>query len=185
MKKIFVVMLMLALIAVPSVSYAATVDCPILTVKVDRGNYLQTGPYNTAPEVGPSVHDRYIQILCTSGNAWWPYARHPDTGEVHYIHLECLYIDLNDLEIGLFGTAVLRNGDRGEAVKNLQRCLNYLGYNAGSVDGIFGSGTEDALRRFQFGFNEFDLDVDGVVGENTKYAMLVATHLNELCERVK
>lgn len=185
MKKLFAMLLILALIAVPSVSYAATVDCPILTLEVDRGGYLQTGPYNTAPEVGPSVYGRNIQILCTSGNAWWPYARHPDTGEVHYIHLECLYIDLNDLEIGLFGTAVLRKGDRGEAVKNLQRCLNYLGYNAGSVDGIFGNGTDAALRDFQESFDEFELSVDGAVGTNTKYAMLVATHLNELCERIR
>lgn len=181
-KKLAIVLAMIFMISIPSVSQADRVDCPILTLKVDRGYYLQTQPYNTAPEVGTSVHDRSIQILCTSGNAWWPYAKHPDTGEIHYIHLECLLIDLNDLEIGLFGTPILRKGDRGEAIKNLQRCLNYLGYNTGKIDSIFGSGTEKALRSFQ---RKYELDTDGKVGPKTKYALLVATHLNELCDRVR
>jgi len=44
---------------------------------------------------------------------------------------------------------VLRRGDRGPAVKKLQEELRRRGFNPGPIDGIFGSQTEVALRRFQ------------------------------------
>ncbi|MFN2363184.1 MAG: peptidoglycan DD-metalloendopeptidase family protein [Halarsenatibacteraceae bacterium] len=59
---------------------------------------------------------------------------------------------------------ILRNGDRGAAVEELQQNLELLGYNT-SVDGIFGSGTEQALREFQ---KEAGLSVDGVYGNQTE-----------------
>ena len=43
----------------------------------------------------------------------------------------------------------LSMGSRGEAVSDLQSRLNELGYNSGSSDGIFGSGTKQAVRYFQ------------------------------------
>ena len=43
----------------------------------------------------------------------------------------------------------LREGSRGPKVEYLQSILNKLGFNAGNVDGIFGSRTAAALRRFQ------------------------------------
>lgn len=43
----------------------------------------------------------------------------------------------------------LGNGNKGEDVKILQQMLNALGYSAGSVDGIFGTGTQNALIAFQ------------------------------------
>lgn len=57
----------------------------------------------------------------------------------------------------------LRNGDRGAAVKQLQQMLNQLGY-AVSADGVFGSGTEAAVRKFQA---DRGLKVDGVAGSAT------------------
>lgn len=44
----------------------------------------------------------------------------------------------------------LKRGDRGDEVKRLQEALRLLGYPAGYADGIFGAGTEEALRYFQF-----------------------------------
>ena len=44
---------------------------------------------------------------------------------------------------------LLRRGSRGNEVKDLQVKLNNLGINAGSPDGIYGSGTEKAVRELQ------------------------------------
>lgn len=46
----------------------------------------------------------------------------------------------------------------------MQTLLNELGYNAGRVDGIFGPGTEAAVKRFQA---THGLAVDGIVGPQT------------------
>ena len=47
-----------------------------------------------------------------------------------------------------FGAAWLERGDRGDAVRELQRVLGRLGYSA-PVDGMFGTGTERTLRRYE------------------------------------
>ncbi len=48
--------------------------------------------------------------------------------------------------------------------KLLQACLNKLGYNAGTEDGIYGTNTKNAIIRFQ---RANKLDQDGVAGEMT------------------
>lgn len=65
----------------------------------------------------------------------------------------------------------LRLGSSGAAVRTIQRQLtrirqNYPGIPALSVDGVFGAGTEAAVRKFQSVFN---LTADGVVGKATWY----------------
>lgn len=52
----------------------------------------------------------------------------------------------------------LSSGSRGEDVRALQKRLNDLGYNSGSADGVFGSGTKRAVRYFQeaLGYNKQD-----------------------------
>ena len=62
----------------------------------------------------------------------------------------------------------IQYGDQGEKVKKLQRALNELGYgNSGtqSLDGIFGSGTQSAVKAFQ---SAMGIAVDGIVGPDTK-----------------
>ena len=56
------------------------------------------------------------------------------------------------------------SGSRGESVKTLQAQLNAKGYNAGSVDGIFGRNTRAAVIAFQ---NANGLAADGIVGKLT------------------
>ncbi len=60
---------------------------------------------------------------------------------------------------------LLKKGSRGSVVKALQQRLNELGYNCGTADGIFGAGTEEAVRRFQ---RVNGLTVDGVAGPATQ-----------------
>ena len=56
------------------------------------------------------------------------------------------------------------SGSRGESVKTLQERLNAKGYNAGSVDGIFGKNTQAAVMAFQ---KANGLAADGIVGKLT------------------
>lgn len=60
---------------------------------------------------------------------------------------------------------VLKEGDSGEEVKELQRRLSDLGYmRKTEIDGDFGKITKGALLCFQL---EFNLEVDGVAGPQT------------------
>ena len=69
----------------------------------------------------------------------------------------------------------LRQGSRGPFVTVIQTELNRISRNYPAipripqVDGIFGPRTEAAVRKFQ---EVFDLDVDGVVGKATWYALV-------------
>ncbi|WP_346726709.1 peptidoglycan-binding domain-containing protein [Bacillus suaedaesalsae] len=63
-------------------------------------------------------------------------------------------------------TRVLRNGDRGEEVKQVQRALKQINFDPGAIDGIYGSNTENAVRRFQSMYAA--LADDGVYGPNTR-----------------
>ncbi|MBA2177005.1 peptidoglycan-binding protein [Halobacillus locisalis] len=61
-------------------------------------------------------------------------------------------------------TIILREGDRGENVTEVQRQLSYLGYYKDSIDGSFGPNTRNAVIQFQ---REQNLIVDGIVGPMT------------------
>ena len=59
---------------------------------------------------------------------------------------------------------LIRMGNRGDSVKELQTKLNALGYDCGAVDGIFGSKTQAAVVAFQ---KAMGISVDGIVGPET------------------
>ena len=62
----------------------------------------------------------------------------------------------------------LRKGDRGENVKTLQSKLKTLDFLQGTVDGIFGPKTEEAVKKFQ---KKNNLVVDGIAGAKTLAAL--------------
>ena len=66
---------------------------------------------------------------------------------------------------------MLRSGSRGADVEALQKKLLAMGINPGDVDGVFGSKTDGAVRRFQ---ERTDLEVDGIVGPKTFAALGMA-----------
>lgn len=55
----------------------------------------------------------------------------------------------------------LRRGSSGDAVKTLQTKLNFIGYDCGIVDGIFGANTERALKSLQ---DNAGIGADGICG---------------------
>lgn len=59
---------------------------------------------------------------------------------------------------------LLKHGMKGDDVKRLQEALVKLGYSTNGIDGIWGNGTENAVRSFQ---KDNKLTVDGLVGKNT------------------
>ncbi len=63
---------------------------------------------------------------------------------------------------------LLRVGARGVAVERLQTLLNRKGNYKLATDGIFGNGTETAVKDFQA---KSGLSVDGIVGTNTWAAL--------------
>ena len=65
-------------------------------------------------------------------------------------------------------TAVLKQGSNGGEVKELQRRLKEWGYYSGSVDGIYGKGTAEAVKKFQ---QKNGLTADGIAGIDTYRAL--------------
>jgi len=64
--------------------------------------------------------------------------------------------------------AALRRGSRGDDVTTLQKKLRNWGYYSGTVDGIFGGQTEEAVKYFQ---RKNGLTPDGIVGQATAKAL--------------
>ena len=90
------------------------------------------------------------------------------TWDAIYAQYQSLESDINQSTNGYPGSP-LRSGSRGDSVRKVQFWLriiasNYSSITAPTVDGVFGSGTEAAVRAFQ---REFGLTADGVVGPAT------------------
>ncbi len=64
--------------------------------------------------------------------------------------------------------ALSKYGSRGSEVRTIQEKLKRWGYYNGSVDGIYGSQTVSAVKKFQ---QKNGLTVDGIAGKNTLKAM--------------
>ncbi len=64
--------------------------------------------------------------------------------------------------------SVSKYGSRGEEVKQIQSKLKSWGYYSGNVDGIYGSKTYQAVKKFQ---QKNNLKVDGIAGSETLKAL--------------
>jgi|GEM_PF-3973493 len=60
---------------------------------------------------------------------------------------------------------LVRYGRRGNDVRQVQNCLNNLGYNTGTADGIYGPNTYRGVTEFQRSIG--GIQVDGIVGPVT------------------
>jgi peptidoglycan L-alanyl-D-glutamate endopeptidase CwlK len=68
--------------------------------------------------------------------------------------------------------AILKLDSSGPDVIELQRALQAAGFNPGTIDGVFGNGTEAAVLAFQ---KSSGLAADGIVGPNTATALGLST----------
>ena len=74
------------------------------------------------------------------------------------------YPTVNSLkEIGS-APATSRKGDSGTKVAKLQQALEYLGYYDGAIDGDYGEGTFNAVKKFQ---SKRSMKADGIAGAAT------------------
>jgi hypothetical protein len=72
--------------------------------------------------------------------------------------------------------AVYQRGSKGEEVEKIQSKLKDFDYYLGPIDGIFGGGTEAAVKKFQ---TDKDLLVDGKVGKQTWAALFDDEEIGE------
>lgn len=78
------------------------------------------------------------------------------------------------------GWTLVRQGDTGFRVSAVQHLLRQRGWSV-SADGIFGSGTDSAVRSFQ---SSRGLTADGIVGQNTWTALVVVVQSGSQGEAV-
>ncbi|MCO1601485.1 NlpC/P60 family protein [Desulfosporosinus nitroreducens] len=78
--------------------------------------------------------------------------------------LICLMLSLPGTAKASLGDVLLQVGSRGPDVVELQTKLNYVGFNVGKADGIFGNMTKEGVMDFQ---RANSLVVDGKVGPMT------------------
>lgn len=69
--------------------------------------------------------------------------------------------------------ALSKYGSRGSEVRTIQEKLKRWGYYSGSVDGIYGSQTVSAVKKFQ---KKNGLSVDGITGTQTLKAMGITSN---------
>ena len=63
---------------------------------------------------------------------------------------------------------ILKKGDNGKQIKEIQHWLNDHGYNAGKEDGNFGEKTHEAIIQFQ---SAKKIKTDGIAGSQTQITM--------------
>lgn len=60
--------------------------------------------------------------------------------------------------------ASYKKGSTGSVVSQIQTLLKNQGFYSGAVDGVYGSATEEAVKKYQ---KRFGLKVDGIAGQQT------------------
>lgn len=135
-------------------------------VRVEAGQHIAwVGDSGNAERTSPHVH---FELRDPSGTIVNPYSSLVAAGG-------------NDIGSGprdplVGGARVLSRGLNGADVRALQSSLERLGHSVGGVDGRFGPRTQSAVEAFQA---DFGLDVDGVVGRETKTAIAGIGHADE------
>jgi peptidoglycan hydrolase-like protein with peptidoglycan-binding domain len=125
----------------------------------DSGNAENTAPHVHFELRDPSgvVVNSYASLVAAGGNDVGKGQRDPLVG----------------------GARVLRQGLDGADVHALQDRLADLGYNTGTPDGVFGPKTDTAVRAFQ---ESMGMTVDGLVGRQTKTALVGLSHADDTDE---
>lgn len=109
---------------------------------------------DTGQNLGPAELNRLRQSAINSG--LWNYV------EPAFLAPTWVHVDTRNMNPACAsGYPLVRLGDVGNYVLILQDALNALGYTGAGLDGVFGAGTQAAVRRFQ---QSNGLPADGVAG---------------------
>ncbi len=74
------------------------------------------------------------------------------------------YAGIINLSSGNSVVTLSKLGSRGDEVRRIQKKLKSLGYYKGAVDGVYGTGTQKAVRDFQ---KNCGITADGIAGPKT------------------
>lgn len=95
---------------------------------------------------------------------------------LHILVIIMLNVFLIGLVANLSGTGSImtlsKYGSRGNEVRQIQTRLKELGYNPGTIDGIYGTNTQNAVKAFQ---RDKGLSVDGIAGPKTLKALGISS----------
>lgn len=103
-----------------------------------------------------------VQVTSLSARLW---SKHGKMPYIEYDDKVWAKVTESTVKIEL---TVLQKGSKNNEVKTLQRLLKSLGYNL-SIDGDFGSETQNALKSYQ---KAKGLTVDGICGKNSWNSLL-------------
>lgn len=130
------------------------VVCCLFKYNSANKNYSHTGNH-----IGDGV------IIHCTGNGGVKYGSLSDSSWTNYGIPKGLYTPEEIAEAGkVILMVTVKKGSSGDAVKQLQEWLNQLGYDCGRPDGIFGTQTDLAVKKFQVNHG---LKADGIVGALT------------------
>ena len=109
----------------------------------------------------------YSNLDNAKANCKIGYSVFDSNGNVVYSNIETPTPQIKPIQTNSAPTQsnVLKQGNRGDAVKTMQNMLNVCGYDCGKADGIFGSGTKNALVKMQ---KANGLVGDGIYGAKSK-----------------
>lgn len=79
-----------------------------------------------------------------------------------------LALNVAAVSAAALGDRELAKGTRGEDVRELQSALNERGFNAGNLDGVYGSSTEQAVRRME---QSLGIAADGIADQGVVIAL--------------
>ena len=148
------------------------------TVTGDRVN-LRSGPSTAYSRLTYLNRGDTVTVTGTSGN-WYAAAFGSYKG---YVHQNYVTLSGGAPSASPSGSTTLRYGSRGAQVKTLQGNLILLGYLSDSADGIYGSNTQAAVRKYQ---QRNGLSADGVAGAKTLSAIgAEVTRINTVVNTAK
>ena len=89
------------------------------------------------------------------------------------VALVCAFLQEDEYQVA--DAAVLKQGSKGDLVKEVQTKLIKWGYLTGRADGIFGAKTKTAVIKFQ---RKNGLTADGIIGTRTAQALGISLSSN-------
>lgn len=150
---------------------------PTATPAYSENTYLRLG--DSGQKV-TQMQERLITLGYLAGSANGKFGQTTEAGVTAFQKRNCSYSDgiagpdtlkalyssnakSTSTAAGVIGVT-LKQGSEGKAVRVMQQKLKNLGYYKDSVDGSFGTSTEEAVKAFQRGNN---LKADGAAGGDT------------------